>query len=108
MKKRIVTGNTEVELYDTDPIERMRRRDTDGDGTADYIDSDYTKPSDDYRFRGISSEEYDKLRRSGFDVKNNCHPDKTDPHRHILRYTESQTEEIDRILKPVFHRAVVK
>ena len=39
MRKRITIANSEVEVYDNDPIERMRHRDTDGDGIADYVDS---------------------------------------------------------------------
>ena len=38
MKKRIMTGNSEIEIEDTDSVERMRHRDTDGDGAVDDID----------------------------------------------------------------------
>ena len=38
MIKRIMTGNSEIEIEDTDSVERMRHRDTDGDGVVDYID----------------------------------------------------------------------
>ena len=41
---------------DYNPIERMRHRDTDGDGVADYIDSNgYSKPNDRYRYKNIST-----------------------------------------------------
>lgn len=109
MKKRIVTGNTEVEIYDVDPIERMRHRDTDGDGVSDYVDSNgYSKPNDKYRYRDISSEEYQKLREAGFNVAENCRPNKSKPNNYVLRFAESQSTEVDRILKPVLHRAVTK
>lgn len=107
--KRVIVDDTEVEVKDVDPIERMRNRDTDGDGVADYIDSNgYSKPSDRYRYKDISSDEYRKLESNGFDVKNNCRPSKSNPDRHILRYQESQAAEVDRILKPVLHRSVSK
>ena len=49
---------------DYNPIERMRHRDTDGDGVADYIDSNgYSKPNDRYRYKNISTDDYSKDRK---------------------------------------------
>ena len=39
---------------DYNPIEMRRHRDTDGDGIPDFVDSRYSKPSDDYQYRRIS------------------------------------------------------
>ncbi len=105
MRKRITIANSEVEVYDNDPIERMRHRDTDGDGIADYVDSNgYTKPNDKYQYREISRDEVDKLRSGGFDVANNVRPSKSNPERFILRFTDNQKTEIDNLVKPVLHR----
>ena len=94
---------------DYNPIERMRHRDSDGDGVADYIDSNgYSKPTDKYRYRDISSDDYRRLKSGGFDVEHNCCPNKKKPDRFILRFAESQGAEVDRILKPVVRRAVSK
>ena len=107
MVKKIVVADTEIEVKDIDPIERMRRRDSDGDGVADYIDSNgYSKPNDKYRYRDISSDDYHKLCEAGFDVASNCRPNKNNPDRYVLRFTESKSAEVDRILKPVLHRTV--
>ena len=60
---------------DYNPIEMRRHRDTDGDGAADYIDSNgYSKPNDKYRYRDISSDDYRRLKSGGFDVEHNCCP----------------------------------
>lgn len=107
MKKRIMTGNSEIEIDDIDPIERMRRRDTDGDGVVDYIDSNgYSKPSDKYRYRDVSADDYHKLKAAGIRVEGQ--PSKTNPNRSIIRFTESQTADIDRILSPALRRGVMK
>lgn len=107
MKKRIMTGNSEIEIDDIDPIERMRHRDTDGDGVVDYIDSNgYSKPSDKYRYKEVSSEEYRKLQDAGFNHESQ--PSKTNPNNRIIRFTESQTADIDRILSPALRRGVMK
>lgn len=95
---------------DYNPVERMRHRDTDGDGVADYIDSNgYSKPNDKYRYRDISSDDYRRLQSGGFNFDDgNCcrHPKASG--RYILRLTESQSAEVDRILKPVLRRSVSK
>ena len=85
MKKRIMTGNSEIEIEDTDSVERMRHRDTDGDGVVDYID---------------------KLQDAGFNHESQ--PSKTNPNNRIIRFTESQTADIDRILSPALRRGVMK
>ena len=95
---------------DYNPIERMRHRDTDGDGVADYIDSNgYSKPNDRYRYKNISTDDYRRLQSGGFNFDDgNCcqHPKASG--RYILRLTESQSAEVDRILKPVLRRSVSK
>ena len=107
MKKRIMTGNSEIQIDDVDPVERMRRRDTDGDGVVDYIDSNgYSKPSDKYRYKEISSEEYRKLQDAG--VKFESQPSKINPNRHIIRFADHQTANIDRILSPVLRGGIAK
>lgn len=109
MRKRITIANSEVEVYDNDPIERMRHRDTDGDGIADYVDSNgYTKPSDKYLYRDISKDDVERLRKGGFDIKNNVRLSTSNPERYILRFTENQQTEIDNLIKPVLRRAVAK
>lgn len=109
MQKHIVVRDTEIEVNDFDPIERMRHIDKDGDGVPDYIDSNgYSKPNDKYNYREISHDDYDKLRKAGFDIDNNCRPSKKEPAALILRYREEQTAEIDDIIKPVLHRAISK
>lgn len=109
MQKRIVVRDTEIEVNDFDPIERMRHIDKDGDGVPDYIDSNgYSKPNDKYSYREISHDNYDKLRKAGFDVNNNCRPSQNDSASFILRYRRDQAAEIDEIIKPVLHRAVSK
>lgn len=107
MIKRIMTGNSEIEIEDTDSVERMRHRDTDGDGAVDYIDSNgYSKPSDKYRYKEVSSEEYRKLQDAGFNHESQ--PSKTNPNNRIVRFTESQTADIDRILSPVLRGGIAK
>lgn len=106
-KKRILTGNSEIEINDIDTVERMRHRDTDGDGVVDYIDSNgYTKSGDKYRYRDVSTAEYRKLNDAGINVS--CQPNKINPDRCIIRFTESQTADVDRALASVMHRAVLK
>ena len=107
MKKRIMTGNSEIEIEDTDSVERMRHRDTDGDGVVDYIDSNgYSKPSDKYRYREVSEDDYRKLKDAGIRVEGQ--PSKTNPNRSIIRFSDSQTAEVERILSPVLHRGLTK
>ena len=110
MRKRIMVANSEVEVIDNnDPIERMRHRDTDGDGIADYVDSNgYTKPSDKYQYREVSKDDVERLRRGGFDVNNNVHQSKSAPDCFILRFTENQKTEVDNLIKPVLRRSVTK
>lgn len=84
---------------DYDPVEMQRHRDTDGDGVPDFVDSQYTKPSDDYQYRRISNEEYEKLRDSGLDRSIECKRDSHSADSLIIRYQQNQTAEIDRVLR---------
>lgn len=105
--KKIVIQDKEIDIYDSNSVDRMRHRDTDGDGVCDYIDSNgYTKPND--RFREISSADYERLKKSGYDVDTNCrrHPKK--PDSFILRYPDNNQAEIDNILKPVLRHSISK
>ena len=72
-----------------------------------YGDSNgYSKPSDKYRYKEVSSEEYRKLQDAGFNHESQ--PSKTNPNNRIIRFTESQTADIDRILSPALRRGVMK
>ena len=85
---------------DYNPIEMQRHRDTDGDGIPDSADSRYTKPDDDYQYRRISDKDYDRLRDAGMD-KSVQH--KRENGSLIIRYHNSQSAEIDRVLRHALH-----
>lgn len=85
-------------------VDVMRNRDTDADGVCDYIDSNgYTKVQD--KYLEISSDEYYRLQKSGFDLTHNCRRG-TKPSTFILRYSENQKDEIDAILKSNLKRSI--
>lgn len=105
--KKVVIQDKEIEIYDSSPIDKMRRRDTDGDGVCDFIDSNgYSKPND--KYREIDSDEYKRLKNSGYDVENSCRKSPTNPDKFILRYPENRQSEIDTILKPVLRHSISK
>lgn len=105
--KKILVQNKEVDVYDCNPIDRMRHRDTDGDGICDFIDSNgYSKPND--KYMEISKDEYKKLQKAGFDVERNCRPTPNKTNNYILRFSDEQKSEIDTILKPVLRHTVSK
>lgn len=80
-----------------DIIERMRHRDTDGDGVNDFIDSNgYSKPNDKYVYREVNSEELERLRKANFNLDNNCRS--TTPETFIVRFPQSHTAEFNRII----------
>lgn len=85
---------------DYDPAEMRRHRDTDGDGIPDFVDSRYSKPSDDYQYRRISEENFDKLREAGLDK---AIQRKSEDGSLIIRYHKSQQAEINRVLRNVSH-----
>lgn len=85
---------------DYDPAEIRRHRDTDGDGIPDFVDSRYTKPSDDYQYRRISEESYEKLREAGLDKSVQR---KNENGSLIIRFHKSQNAEIDRVLRHISH-----
>jgi hypothetical protein len=107
VNKKTIVQDMEIEFKDNaTPVERMRHRDTDGDGICDYVDNAYTKPND--RYREISTSDYRRLKDAGFDVTHNCRKNSSNPDNYILRYSDHQKEEIDTILKPVLRHTVSK
>lgn len=88
---------------DYDPIEMRRHRDTDSDGIPDFVDSRYSKPSDDYQYRRISESDYDRLRGAGLDNKVDCKRDTQSAGTLIIRYQDSRAAEIDRVLRHAMH-----
>ena len=88
---------------DYDPAEIRRHRDTDGDGIPDFVDSRYSKPSDDYQYRRISDKDYDKLRDAGLDSKFQIKRDSKSSGTLIIRFQDNHAAEIDRVLRHALH-----
>lgn len=105
--KKVVIQDKEIDVYDSNSVDKMRHRDTDGDGVCDFIDSNgYSKPND--KYREISSDEYKRLKRAGYDVESCCRKSTKNPDNFILRYPENRQAEIDTILKPVLRHSISK
>ena len=83
-----------------DIIERMRHRDTDGDGVNDFIDSNgYSKPNDKYIYREVSYKELDRLRKEKFDLKDNLRQSQAKTDTYIVRFPPNQEETFNRIIR---------
>lgn len=108
VKKKTIVDELEVEFKDNNtPTERMRHKDSDGDGICDFIDNAYNKPQDRYSYREISYDDYARLKKAGYDVEHNCHKG-TQPDIYILRYPESKAQEIELVIKPIVRKTVAR
>lgn len=106
VKKKTIVQELEVEFTDNNtPVERMRHRDSDGDGVNDLIDSGYSKPQDSYAYREIRVDDYYRLKKAGFDVEHCCRRS-SNPDSYILRCNDKQTAEVEAILKSVVKRTI--
>lgn len=86
-------------------VEKMRIRDTDGDGRADYIDSDgYSKPS--MKYKKVTAEEFEKLSSLNRDFVKAYSV--TEDGDFIIRLNEKQKNEVDVILKPSLPTNILK
>ncbi len=102
-----VNGMSNYDEKATDPTEAMRHRDTDGDGVCDYIDSNgYTKQNDQYQYCEISSDEYAKLKETGFDLNQKCKSSPTKADCFILKCNAAERSQVDDILKPALNKAI--
>lgn len=107
VKKKTIVQELEFEYRDNNtPIERMRRLDSDGDGVSDLIDDGYSKPQDKYTYRELRTDDYYKLKKAGLDVDSCCCKNANKPDSYILRYSEEQSTEIEKILRHTVKRTV--
>ncbi len=83
-------------------IEKLRNRDTDGDGRCDYIDTNYNKPSDVYL--KLNEEEYQRLLRSKRDEYIN-NTRRSDDH-YVLKCNEANKDEVLTIVRPVIKHSM--
>lgn len=80
-------------------IEKLRNRDTDGDGRCDFVDNNYNKPSDVYL--KLSEEEYQRLLQTKRDeyISNTR---KSGDH-YIVKCSEANKDEVVRLIRTVKH-----
>ena len=83
-------------------IEKLRNRDTDGDGVCDYIDTNYNKPADIYL--KLNEEEYQRLLQS----KRNDFIDNTrkSGDHYIVKCNEATKSEVVKIVRPVIKHSM--
>lgn len=107
VKKKTIIQELEVEYRDDNtPVERMRHKDSDGDGISDFVDNGYSKPNDKYQYREINKTEYDRLKKAGYDTDRCCRKSNNKPDNYILRFTAEQSKDIDVVLRPIVKRTV--